>query len=54
MDLTIARKNFPTKIKEVLIDLYYRRNYDPGTRAHIKQLAYAGDLRHLEKLSPID
>ena len=46
----LAWDNIPEKIKEILIDLRYRGDYNVSTRSHLQRLAYDGDLESFGKM----
>lgn len=46
---TLAWDGIPDKIKEILIDLRYRGDYDPRARHYIQKMAYEGDLEGFGK-----
>lgn len=45
----LAWDNIPDRIKEILIDLRYRGDYDLRARKHIQKMAYEGDLKGFGK-----
>ncbi|MGK6328742.1 pesticin C-terminus-like muramidase [Erwinia sp. DT-104] len=42
---TLAWSRIPEKIKDILIDLRYRGDYNLKTRKHLQRLAYTGDMK---------
>ena len=47
---SLAWDNIPEKIKDILIDLRYRGDYNISTRSYLQKLAYEGDLENFGKI----
>ncbi|WP_241607953.1 hypothetical protein [Rosenbergiella australiborealis] len=47
---SLAWDNIPEKIKDILIDLRYRGDYNISTRSYLQKLAYEGDLEKFGKI----